>query len=213
MKQIKSYVNTSRAQAVVLSEFRNNMSGLNLRHSMLLNGYRYQAVSSSKPDANSVIIASKLPFSSHIYSDLDPEYSGNVIRAQFPAFDLYGCYLPHKKKHQLFDFLVEESKSDRSIIITGDLNSGINRLDQEGSSFWYEDELKEIHSNGVVDAFRHIHGAELEYSWFSHKGNGYRYDHFLASEEILSLIGACEYDQKAREEGLSDHAPMFLELG
>ena len=213
LKGIKSYINQSTAQIVVLSEFRNNMSGLNLRHSLLLNGYRYQGVGSAKSDANSVLIASKLPFNSHLYIDIDTEYAANVIMAEFAAFNLYGCYLPHKKKHKLFSFLIEEAQKEKHIIIAGDLNSGINGVDQKGSSFWYEDEMKMLDKLGVKDAFRAKHGDVKEYSWFSHQENGYRYDHTLVEEALLPIVKDCFYDHQVRENKLSDHSAMILVLG
>lgn len=213
LQKIRSYINTSGAQILVLNEFRNNLSGLNLRHSLLLNGYRFQAVSHSKSDTNSVIIASKLPFNSQLFPKCDPEYSGNIILAEFELFRLYGCYLPHKKKHVLFDFLIDQCKEGKPAIITGDLNSGINGLDQKGNSFWYEDEMRTLHQNGMKDAFREKNGDQKEYSWYSHQGNGFRYDHFLVHQDLIPIVKACYYEHEVREEKYSDHSPMFLDLG
>ncbi|WP_235294724.1 endonuclease/exonuclease/phosphatase family protein [Portibacter lacus] len=213
LKAIKSYLNSTGAKIIVLSEFRNNLNGLNLRNSLLLNGYRYQAVSASKTEDNSVLVASKIPFSSEIYADIDPIYSGNIIKASFKAFDLYGCYLPHKKKHVLFDFMIDNLSKDRPTIIAGDLNSGINGLDQKGNSFWYEEKLLELEENEVTDLFRLKNGKIEEYSWISHQGNGYRYDHFYGSKDLIPIVTNCYYDHDSRLTGLSDHAAMFLELG
>ena len=210
---IKSYINTSGAKIIVLSEFRNNMSGLNLRNALLLNGFRYQLVSHAKADANAVIIASKVPFNGHLYPKSDAEYSANVVMAEFDLFRLYGGYLPHKKKHKLFDFLLEETKEGKPSIITGDLNSGINGLDQKGSSFWYEEEMKSLQKQGMKDAFREKNGDVKEYSWFSHQGNGFRYDHFLVNESLIPVVQNCYYDQKVIEDKISDHAAMMLEMG
>ena len=96
---------------------------------------------------------------------------GNIVCASFDAFDLYGVYLPHKKKHQLFDFFLNHLPSQKASIIAGDFNSGINGLDQKGKSFWYEDELIALNEIDYVDAFRLKNGQVQEYSWFSHQGN------------------------------------------
>lgn len=213
LKKIRTYLNLSGAKILVLSEFRNNMSGLNLRHSLLLNGFRFQAVSHAKMDANSVLIASKLPFNSALFPNSDAEYSANVIMAEFDVFQLYGCYLPHKKKHKLFDLLLNQTKEGKPAIITGDLNSGINGLDQKGDSFWYEDEMKALHEQGMKDAFREKNGDVKEYSWLSPQGNGYRYDHFLVDEALVPVVKACYYDHEVIEDKLSDHSAMFLEMG
>ena len=98
-------------------------------------------------------------------------------------------------------------------VIAGDLNSGINGLDQKGNSFWYEDDLKTLDKKGIKDVFRIINGDVKEYSWYSHQENGYRYDHFLADEKLIPVIKSCYYEHSVREAKISDHAPMILELG
>jgi len=103
--------------------------------------------------------------------------------------------------------------SQQCIIIAGDYNTGINHVDQVGKSFWYEDELIKLKKNGYVDAFRHIHGDIKEYSWYSHQGNGYRYDHTYVDEALIPIVKDCYYLNSWREEKLSDHSPMVLELG
>jgi len=94
----------------------------------------------------------------------------------------------------------------------GDFNTDKNFIDQKGDSFWYTKELKELKKSGMVDAFRHVHGDVESYSWYSHQGNGYRYDHIYVSEELLPVIQNCDYLHRARENKLSDHSPMFLGL-
>ena len=78
---------------------------------------------------------------------------------------------------------------------------------------WYTDKLTALEKENYVDAFRHIHGQKEEYSWFSHQGNGYRYDHTYLSESLLPIVKNCYYIHEWREEGLSDHSSMVLELG
>ena len=94
----------------------------------------------------------------------------------------------------------------------GDFNTGKNFIDQKGDSFWYTSELKDLEEAGMVDGFRHVHGDVESYSWFSHKGNGYRYDHIYVSKDLLPLVKQCDYIHEARENKLSDHSPMILEL-
>ena len=131
----------------------------------------------------------------------------------FDAFDVYGMYLPHKKKHVLFDFLIEEAQLAQPSLMVGDMNSGKNGIDQKGNSFWYEDKLKVLESHGYTDAFRNIHGDVREYSWYSHQGNGYRYDHSYVSKDLIPVIKDCYYIHEWREQNLSDHSPMIVEIG
>ncbi len=209
---IKSIV-SSQSNILVLSEFRNNNSGIRIRNRLLAAGYRHQAVTAPSKNDNSVLIASSLPFSSELYPDADVEYTHNIVGAHFGAFSVIGVYLPHKKKHKLFEYITKIiSGSDRPYIIAGDYNSGINHVDQKGKSFWYTDQMKNFSKLEYKDAFRLVHGEVTEYSWYSHQGNGFRYDHIYVHETLGGVITDCYYKHSWREEKLSDHSPMFLEL-
>ena len=211
-KIIKS-IKASNAQIVTLNEYHNNASGIRLRSELLRLGYRFQFVTHSPASSNSVIIVSKLPCESLIFPKSDEEYSGNIIAASFDAFDLYGVYFPHKKKHKLFHFLLNHLPGQKPSIIAGDFNSGINGIDQKGNSFWYEDEMKSLNEINYIDAFRYKNGQVKEYSWYSHQGNGYRYDHTYIHEDLSPITQACYYNHEVRQDRISDHSMMVLELG
>lgn len=212
MRGILRFIAQQNAQIVVLSEFRNNDSGKFLRGKLLEMKYNFQFVSLPESDTNSVLIASKLPCNSRLFVDTGLEHSHTVVAVDFEAFHLYGVYLPHKKKHKLLPMLQSEIEQNSPAIIMGDFNTGKNFIDQKGDSFWYTKELANLEKAGMEDAFRHVHGDVEAYSWFSHGGNGYRYDHIYASEDLLPVVKNCDYIHKAREEKLSDHSPMILEL-
>ena len=198
----------------MLSEFRNNDNGLTLRTGLLRRGFLHQAVSGADSQTNSVLIASKFPCGSALFPDSDQNFPHAIVRGDFDAFYLYGVYLPHKKKHRLFDFLCDgELEDDTPSIIIGDWNTGKNRIDQEGTSFWYSEYLDRLERRGWCDAFRRIHGDTREYSWFSHQGNGYRYDHCYLSKSLEPVLRDFEYCHESREAGLSDHSAMILTLG
>lgn len=199
---------------LVLSEFRNNKHGILLRTNFLKLGYHHHQVAKAKKEENSVIICSKIPFNGKQFPDSDPKYAHGVLKAEFDAFSLYGVYLPHKKKHVLFKFLLEELKeSDKPCIIKGDYNSGINFIDQAGNSFMYSDFFPKANKLGYIDAFREKHGDTKEFSWYSHQGNGYRYDHTYIHEDLVPILTECYYLHSYREEKYADHSPMILELG
>ena len=203
----------SKSNIVTLNEFRNNASGFNIRNGLLKAGFRYQVVTHSEPNDNSVIIASKIPFSSELYPNADSNYSGNIVTAKFSVFHLMGVYMPHKKKHQLFEYTRSAIKDTSTpFIVAGDYNSGKNHIDQKGKSFWYTDQLEAMEKENMSDAFRFVNGDIEEYSWYSHQKNGYRYDHIYVNESLKPIVKNCFYDHSWRLEGLSDHSAMFLEL-
>lgn len=212
IKNVLKFLKKSTAQVIVLSEYRNNKNGIFLRHKLMELGYAFQFVSLTSSETNSVLIASKLACDSRLFVDRKQDYDHAVIGVEFPAFRLYGVYLPHKKKHQLFDLLQAELVGDKPSILLGDYNTGVNHIDQKGDSFWYTTELKQLERIGMQDAFRYLHGDVEVYSWYSHQGNGYRYDHIYAHIDLLPLIKECDYIHEAREKKWSDHSPMMLKF-
>lgn len=213
VRGIINFIIRQKAHIVVLSEFRNNDSGLFIRQKLLENGYHFQTVSLEPSDTNSVLIASRLASNSRLFVTSGLDHAHTVIAADFPAFHLYGVYLPHKKKHKLFELLQKEVEDHSPALVMGDFNTGKNFIDQKGDSFWYTSELKSFEETGMIDAFRYVQGDVEAYSWFSHQGNGYRYDHIYVNEDLLPVIKNCDYLHEAREKKLSDHSPMILDLG
>ena len=211
--KILDFVAKHKAQVMVFSEFKNNERGVQLRSGLLKLNYHFQHVAHHASDINTVLIASQLPCNTRLFPKCDTQYSHGIIAADFSAFTIYGVYFPHKKKHKLFDFLLDKELQNRHAILCGDFNSGINHIDQSGNSFWYEDKVKALIKSDYIDGFRFLHGAMKEYSWYSHQGNGYRYDHTFIHSDLAPLIKECYYIHTAREEKYSDHAPMVLALG
>lgn len=209
---VVKFIASEKPHIVVLSEFRNNDKGNYIRKQLLDLGFNFQAVSLTHSDTNSVLIASRVAFNSRLFLHTKLDFAHAVIAADFDAFHLYGVYLPHKKKHKLFELLIDEVAINKPALIMGDFNTGKNFIDQKGDSFWYVTELTKLEKTGTADAFRYINGDVTAYSWFSHQGNGYRYDHIYVSKELLPVINTCDYIHEAREEKLSDHSPMFLTL-
>jgi exodeoxyribonuclease III len=207
-------IQAAKPSVCVFSEFRNNQSGDQIRKNLDLLGYKHQFITPAGTNDNSVIIASPLPCTAELHPDADPVFHPNILSVHFGFMSIMGCYLPHKKKHVLFDYIHRIIRASSSpYIITGDFNSGINGVDQIGTSFWYEDKMKAFPSLGYYDAFRHIYGDNKEYSWYSHQGNGFRYDHTYAHEDLLPIITECHYLHPWREARLSDHSPMWIKLG
>lgn len=212
---ILSKVTVLKPTVVIFSEYHNNLtSGLNLRDGLLKLGYRHQFVTEASSEENSVLIASLMPCQNELFPQADPEFAHNIAAIHFTAFSIMGVYLPHKKKHNLINFMRDHiAQTDKPWIIAGDYNTGINGLDQVGDSFWYEDQLKSLNKVNLIDAFRYINGNVKEYSWYSHQGNGYRYDHTYIDEDLKSIVKDCKYLHDWRIEKCSDHSPMLLTLG
>ena len=209
VKSLLSY----NADMIILSEFRNNDHGHYIRAKLLAQGYLHQIATAAPSNDNAVLIASKFAGHSQHFQKEGGDFPHAILKAKLDPFDVYGMYLPHKKKHILFDVLVEALSSDTPAILAGDFNTGKNYIDQKGKTFWYTEYLFKMEEMGYVDAFRAKHGEVKEYSWYSHQGNGFRYDHTYIHESIVPILTNCYYHHEDRENGLSDHSPMVLELG
>lgn len=163
---------------------------------------------------NGVLIASKVPGEVIAFTDPNAPYAGNVVCVDLGLFNVIGGYFPHKKHHTLFDQIIDKTKAGFGpAIIAGDFNTGFNHIDQRGNSFWYQDQLRGMKDLGLLDAWRYKHGDLEEYSWYSHQGNGFRYDHTWISGSLQSIIKDCYYLHTWRESGWSDHSAMMVELG
>lgn len=213
VSEICSEIIKSEAHIVCLNEFKNNESGIKIRTNLLRAGYIHQLVGEASKSDNTVLTASKLPFDGSHFSIQQKEYPQAIVSTKFKAFTLYNMYLPHKKKHNLFDLIVEEMKMQDRGIFVGDFNSGKQYIDQKGNSFMYSEYFDKMEAQNYRDAWRNVHGDTLEYSWYSHQGNGYRYDHIYIHESILPVVKNCYYLHEWRLRKLSDHSAMVLELG
>ena len=153
-------------EIIVLSEYQNNKNGQLIRNKLLESRYIHQAAGNDLSGGNTVLLASKIPFHLQHCQEADSKYKYSILKAEFDAFNLYGMYLPHKKKHKLFNFLVEEVQREKPSVLVGDFNTGINYIDQKGKSFMYTDYLDKLKTLGMVDAFREKYGDVKEYSCY-----------------------------------------------
>jgi exodeoxyribonuclease III len=72
--------------------------------------------------------------------------------------------------------------------------------------------LTELGELGLVDTFRALHGygpRDVSWTWRQWRG-GYRLDHVFASRELRPV--AARYHHDWRDAGLSDHAPLEVDL-
>jgi exonuclease III len=67
-------------------------------------------------------------------------------------------------------------------------------------------------------AIRHLHGDSREYTWYSHRNNGFRLDYAFCSPHLAAAVAyvqhAWGYDhsQPERRDALSDHAALIIDL-
>ena len=217
-KRIKDIVRVlsenSRTDIFVLTEYRNNSNKEYLSIELEKLGYKYQYNPNSEPKLNSVLIVSKIELKTEIFEILN-EHKQRVIKVFNDDFSIYGCYFPLQNlKKDVFEFLLTQVKENRDekIIIVGDYNTGKHYIDEKGKTFYCSEYFNKLEESGMTDAWRYINNDKKEFSWYSNEGNGFRLDHFFVKSNIKDSIKSCRYIHKYRDEKISDHSMMELEI-
>jgi len=72
--------------------------------------------------------------------------------------------------------------------------------------------LEALERYGLVDTHQHCAPGAQAHSWIGRTGDGYRYDYFHVGSELGSHIESCGYLHETREQRLTDHAAVTLNL-
>jgi exodeoxyribonuclease III len=72
--------------------------------------------------------------------------------------------------------------------------------------------LEALQRHGFIDTHQHCAPDAQAHSWIGRTGDGYRYDYFHVGSELGSQIKACAYLHQTREQRLTDHAAVTLNL-
>jgi len=213
--------------AVVLTEFRRSVGG-QIAGVLGDHGLRSQFHTAPAGHANGLLIASRtplLPAPGGSPFVENPRLDRRWLDVVAPELDLRitGVHIPDAargdatalaRKSLYWRHLLESTgapETDRRVII-GDFNTGRHRLDEAGDTFTCTALLGQLTTRGYADAYRLLHADGRDRSWNSHTGAGFRLDHAYVSPPIAGLVRAVSYSHSEREDGLSDHAPMLLEL-
>lgn len=210
IKEIIKFLAVSSAEVIVLTEFRNNLQGKLILDWLDEAGWQWTTPKNLDPRQNTVLIAA------HRLNEYElplPPNSWSLIAAELDHVLVVGTYMPGKsEKESLFEWMFDFFDGRQRTLLIGDLNTGLNDLDLEGKSkFWCENEFRILSTDLMHDAFRLVHGQTQEYSWVSNRGNGFRIDHLLVSEDLETSVSEVMYIHETRDR-ISDHSCLFAEL-
>lgn len=131
---------------------------------------------------------------------------------------MLGVHVPNQSeiwnKREFWDCVeayAKETFEVRSIII-GDLNTALDE-DCEGDPIREAVHLKQLLEAGWGDAWRTHNPEKREFSWYSHRKNGFRLDHCLVSPSLANSTTGAIMRHDVRNDGLSDHSILIVELG
>ena len=215
-----------------LSEFRGTPASRSLALRLAENGWPHQ-IRTTAPDAparNALLLASRWPLRRRRIAGM-PVLRDRWLLARVAAprpFTMGVMHAPNytspELKYPMLEAILDITGRWRfgPAVIGGDTNSGLRHLDEEtplGPQFYREyDFIEGMGARGWADAFRHLHGGRREYTWYSHKNNGFRLDHVFLSPHLTPHLTASRHDwgtnpaEPGRREGLSDHAAVVLDL-
>jgi exodeoxyribonuclease-3 len=162
---------------------------------------------------------------------------GRVLRANFPDFDVISLYVPSgssseerlslkfKYMQHMLRWFKDLLAEDRPIAICGDFNVAHTELDiwspktnVKNSGFLPEERewLSKLLAMGWRDVVREHNSDDPRlYSWWSNRGQarekdrGWRLDYCLMTPSLAERVANAWIEKDA---GLSDHAPVWVEL-
>jgi exodeoxyribonuclease-3 len=136
-----------------------------------------------------------------------------VIGVYAPSRDATAARIARKRRFLAELFTVIGEGSTKRRVLIGDLNIVERSQRRDGGFFEWEYELYEdLPRLGWLDAYRTLYPDRVEQSWVDSEGRGYRFDHTFITADLLESTSRCEYVHAPRENELSDHSAMVVEL-
>ncbi len=209
---------------VILQEFRHGSSRSVLQGAMESAGLVHVYVPEPESNRSNTLAAfSRLPMQGSVFSPSDDPSPATALaidlQLQLPGdseLSIIGVHLPHKKKQLPYWnalLALDPASRTKNSLVVGDFNCGIPFQDSETKTFYATQQFQSFLQQGWIDSWRSRHPKEREFSWIStRKGNGFRYDHALASPKLDAAISSIEYDHQPRELGISDHSLITIDI-
>jgi exonuclease III len=204
------------ADVIVLTEFRSSSTGSLIKAALARLGY-----SVSHPDvperANSVLAASRDRMIASY--PLDPSLSDqrHLWVVELGWLKLCAVYMPLDLAKLPYWEALRRSAADESgpDLFIGDFNTGNNVIDLApgASPFVLSEHFDEFGKGRLRDVWRARYPEAREYTWYSERANnGFRLDHAFAAAHVFERVIRCEYVHAMREQGLSDHSALRMEI-
>ena len=197
---------------VTLQEVRRGKAEPVLREGLEAMGFAHiHLPETAEARENTILIAAREPFEAQRWPDANGQC--HDLCAEFDGLTLHALHFPQKKAQlPLFHALLDLPTDGRALLI-GDMNCGIPFEDSDTKTFQNTHLFQRLLAHGWTDLWRDRHPQAREYSWVSAKrGNGFRYDHALATASLDRRVRDVRYDHAVRESKLSDHSALIVDL-
>lgn len=215
LANIAAAIAVHQADVLILTEYRSGEAGQRLRAVLREQGYLWLSPVEPPGICNGVLIATRTrPGSLAHVTEHVPE-PWRMLTLTINRVRVFGIYMPNlKAKIPYWEALIEASRphSARHALAIGDFNTCRAFLDEPGATDRTAPFLDKILDAGFRDVWRDRFPEGREYSWYSHRGNGFRVDHAFASKLLAKRIGAIRYSHAERAVGVSDHSALVLDI-
>jgi exodeoxyribonuclease III len=203
------------AEILVLSEYRAGLAGARLRAALASLGYRWMTGEEPPAGANGALIAARRRFRELGPVSPDVPEPWRMLDVAVGRLRVTGIYMPNlRAKVPYWEALIARlaTRNGDHALAVGDFNTCRAWLDEHGAIDATVYFLDRVETVGFRDVWRHRFPERREFSWYSHRGNGFRIDHAFFSASLARRAGAIRYSHTERELGLSDHSPLLIDL-
>lgn len=217
MPALLAHLLRHEADVLVLSEHRHNAASALLREGLAAAGYAHQAPSiASAPRLNHLLVASRLPLAPAPQRGLRFD-ARRMLPVQVAGLLLVAVHLPNlraKIPHWQALLRLGRRLNGTPAVYMGDFNTGREPQDVETPGFAFTGSgcMEALEALGWVDAWRRQHPQGREYTWYSHRHNGFRLDHAFLSPACAPRLRRTAFDHTVRTSGASDHSALVVEL-
>jgi exodeoxyribonuclease III len=203
------------ADVLILSEYRGGEAAERLQGALKAAGYRHVTKLVPPPQRTGVLIAARRRFVERGPVCPRVEEPWRLVDVELGVLRLTGVYMPNLLKkvpywQTLIDAFGERASGDALAI--GDFNTCRAHVDELGALDATARFMDGIAAIGFCDLWRHRFPDGREFSWYSHRGNGFRIDHAFLSPGLAARAGVIRYSHEERLAGLSDHSVLLLDL-
>lgn len=204
------------ADLIVLTEYR-TVPGELLTRPFKEQNY-HQLATKPPTNQNGICILSKYPLK-ELQAKRPPESDHRWLICHLTDFDLLiiAAHVPNQTERwnkqnfwECLEAFAAENIHQRCAIL-GDLNTALD-IDCEGSPIPHAVSFQRLLDAGWVDAWRAHNPDSREFTWYSHRNNGFRLDHCLLSPSLSQNTRGATLRHDVRTQRLSDHSMLAVEL-
>ena len=203
------------ADVLMLSEYRGGDAALRLKEALARVGYPHVTTPVPPPGKTGVLVAARRRLGAHAALDDALPEPYRLVHVEIGKLSLCAVYMPNLlAKVPYWEAVVASLalRLDGHALAIGDFNTCRAYVDEPGAIDRCAHFMDRVAELGFCDLWRHRYPEGREFSWYSHRGNGFRIDHAFLSPALARRAKAIRYSHEERLAGLSDHSPLILDL-